>query len=245
MINLEGRRALVTGGSRGIGKAIVLKLCSLGCNVVFTYASNEEAALLTENESGNKAKGIKADAGSFEDAKTSFDFAISYLGGLDILVNNAGITRDNLIMRMSEEEFDSVITANLKSVFNYSKLAVSTMMSQRKGSIINITSVVGITGNAGQSNYAASKAGVAGFTKSLAKEVASRNITVNAIAPGFISTDMTGKLKENQKEVLMSLIPLKKFGEPEYIADAVAFLASDSAKYITGQILSVDGGMTM
>jgi 3-oxoacyl-[acyl-carrier protein] reductase len=247
-MNLKDKRVLVTGGTRGIGKGIVLDMASRGCSVVFTYHSSEEAAKQVEeagNELGGKVFGIKADAAIFSDAEKSLAFALEKMGGLDILVNNAGITKDNLLMRMGEADFDAVIAANLKSVFNYTKLAVKPMMGQRYGRIINITSVVAIIGNAGQANYVASKAGVIGFTKSAAKELASRNITVNAIAPGFISTDMTEKLNEKQKEAILNQVPLKKIGEPEDIAKAVAFLASDDARYITGQVLSVDGGMAM
>jgi 3-oxoacyl-[acyl-carrier protein] reductase len=247
-MNLKGKRALVTGGSRGIGKAIVLEFASRGADVVFTYNSSTEAAESLENKAavhGVKIYGIRADAALSESAEKSLNFTLEKLGGLDILVNNAGITRDNLLLRMSEEDFDKVISANLKSVFNYTKAAIKPMMSQRYGRIINITSVVGIIGNAGQTNYVASKAGVIGFTKSAAKEFASRNITVNAVAPGYIGTDMTDKLNEKQREAIISMIPLKKIGTPEDVARLVTFLASDEASYITGQVISVDGGMAM
>ncbi len=248
MIDLKDKRALVTGGTRGIGKGIVLKLAEAGAGVVFTYASSESLAKALEDEAAAKGYtvyGIKADAGKFSDAEASVNFTVEKLGGLDILVNNAGITRDNLLMRMSEEDFDSVLTANMKSVFNYTKLAIKPMMSQRYGKIINITSVVGLMGNAGQANYAASKAGMIGFTKSIAKEVASRNINVNAIAPGFITTDMTDKLNDKQKEALLNIIPLKRMGSSDDIANAVVFLSSSLSDYITGQVLTVDGGMVM
>ncbi len=245
---LKDRVALVTGGSRGIGKAIVKALAEAGAKVVFTYVSSEERAKQMEEEflaQGLTVSGFKADASSFAQAENCINFVLEKYQRLDILVNNAGITRDNLLMRMTEEDFQVVIDSNLKSVFSYTKLALKPMMSQRFGKIINISSVVGLNGNAGQSNYVASKAGVIGFTKSIAKEVASRNITVNAIAPGFIDTDMTGKLNEKQKETIVSQIPLKKIGKPEDIAHSVVFLSSDHANYMTGQTLVVDGGLVM
>jgi 3-oxoacyl-[acyl-carrier protein] reductase len=245
---LENKRAIVTGGTRGIGKAIVLELASQGCNVVFTYSSSSEAAANIEAMStglGVKLLGIQADASRFSEAEKTINFSLEKLGGLDILVNNAGITRDNLILRMKEEDFDQVIAANLKSVFNYSKLSVKPMMAQKYGKIINISSVVALIGNAGQANYVASKAGIIGLTKSLAREFGSRNITVNAIAPGYVSTDMTEKLNEKQKEALINQIPLGKIALPEDIAKAVSFLSSSDADYITGQTLVVDGGLTM
>jgi 3-oxoacyl-[acyl-carrier protein] reductase len=247
-MNLTDKVALVTGGSRGIGKAIVEALAAAGAKVVFTYVSSEERAKQMEADAAAKNQvvfGFKANAESFSDAEACFNFVLEKFQRLDILVNNAGITRDNLLMRMTEADFDAVINANLKSVFNYAKLAMKPMMGQRSGKIINISSVVGINGNPGQANYVASKAGVIGFTKSVAKEVASRNITVNAIAPGFIGTDMTSKLNDKQKEAITGQIPLKKIGAPEDIANAVLFLASDMANYITGQTLVVDGGLVM
>lgn len=247
-MNLTDKVALVTGGSRGIGKAIVEALAEAGAKVVFTYVSSEERAKQMEADAAAKNQavlGFKANAESFADAEACFNFVLEKFQRLDILVNNAGITRDNLLMRMTEADFDAVINANLKSVFNYAKLAMKPMMGQRSGKIINISSVVGINGNPGQANYVASKAGVIGFTKSVAKEVASRNITVNAIAPGFIGTDMTSKLNDKQKEAITGQIPLKKIGAPEDIANAVLFLASDMANYITGQTLVVDGGLVM
>jgi 3-oxoacyl-[acyl-carrier protein] reductase len=247
-MKLQNKKALVTGGTRGIGKAIVLELAKNGCDVVFTYQSSDDAAKLVENEAaafGIKAFSFKANASSFSEAEKTVSFTLEKLGGLDILVNNAGITKDNLLLRMTEEDFDKVISANLKSVFNYTKAVVKPMMSQRFGRIINISSVVGIIGNPGQANYVASKAGVIGFTKSTAKEFASRNITVNAVAPGFISTDMTGSLNDKQKEAILSVVPLKRIGTPEDVAKVVSFLASPDADYLTGQVISVDGGMAM
>ncbi len=247
-MNLKNKIAIVTGGSRGIGRAIVLELAERGCNVVFTYNSNEQAAKEVEtlaNEKGVKAIAVKADAASFTEAEKVVQTAIENFSGVDILVNNAGITKDNLLLRMSENDFDSVINANLKSVFNYTKAALKPMMSKRYGKIINLTSVVGIIGNPGQSNYVASKAGVIGFTKSAAKELASRNINVNAVAPGLILSDMTSALNEKQKEAILTNVPLKREGKPEDIAKTVAFLSSPDSDYITGQVISVDGGMAM
>lgn len=247
-MNLKGKKAVVTGGSRGIGKAIVFELASKGCDVVFTYHSNEEAAKQVENgvkETGVSVFGYKADASSFEESQKVIDFAVEKMGTVDILVNNAGITKDGLLMRMSEDDFDSVISANLKSVFNYTKAVMKPMMKQRYGRIVNLSSVVGIIGNPGQANYVASKAGVIGMTKSNAKEFASRNITVNAVCPGFVETDMTNKLNEQQKEAMLKMIPLARFAKSEDIAKVVSFLVSDSADYMTGQIIAVDGGMVM
>jgi 3-oxoacyl-[acyl-carrier protein] reductase len=247
-MKLKDKKAVVTGGTRGIGKAIVLELAASGCDVLFTYNSSEEAAKNLEEEAGKfgtKIFSLKADASLYGEAEKTVNFVLEKFGRLDILVNNAGITKDGLLLRMSEEDFDKVISANLKSVFNYTKIAVKPMMNQRSGKIINISSVVGLIGNPGQANYVASKAGVIGFTKSTAKELASRNITVNAIAPGFISTDMTEKLNDKQKEAITSQIPLKRIGSPEDIAKVVSFLASSDADYITGQVISVDGGMVM
>ncbi len=250
----KSKRAIVTGGTRGIGRAIVRELAARSCcgvlfsDVAFIYNSCDECAEEIQNEIGSldtKIYAFKADASSFEEAQATIDEAIKDLGGVDILVNNAGITRDNLLLRMSEKEFDDVININLKSVFNYTKAVLKPMIAQRYGRIINIASVVGIIGNAGQANYAASKAGVIGFTKSTAREVASRGITVNAVAPGFIETDMTAKLNEKQREALMNTIPMQRLGTPEDIAKVVGFLSSDEASYITGQVIAVDGGMTM
>lgn len=252
-MNLKGKKAIVTGGSRGIGRAIVDELASLGCNIVITdiafgEETPESTAEIIKKEIGNSDVDIyafQADATSFEDAQASFDFAIEKMGGVDILVNNAGITKDNLLLRMSEEDFDTVIQVNLKSVFNYTKAALKPMMKQRFGKIVNIASVVGLIGNPGQANYVASKAGVIGMTKSNAKELASRNINVNAVAPGFIQTAMTDKLTDDQKETLLSLVPLKRMGLPNDVAKVVAFLSSEYSDYMTGQVLTVDGGMVM
>ncbi|MGA7722588.1 MAG: 3-oxoacyl-[acyl-carrier-protein] reductase [Ignavibacteriaceae bacterium] len=245
---LKNKKAIVTGGTRGIGKAIVLELASKGCDVVFTFQNSIEAAKLVENEAekfGVKLFGLQADASKFSEAEKTVNFTLEKLGGLDILVNNAGITKDNLIVRMSEEDFDKVISANLKSVFNYTKAVAKHMIGQRTGRIINISSVVAIIGNPGQANYVASKSGVIGLTKSNAKELASRNITVNAVAPGYISSDMTEKLNDKQKESIINNIPLKRIGSPEDVAKVVSFLASPDAEYLTGQVISVDGGMAM
>jgi len=245
---LKNRKAIVTGGTRGIGKAIVLELASKGCDVVFTFQSSVEAAKLVENEAekyGVKIFGLQADASKYSEAEKTVNFTLEKLGGLDILVNNAGITKDNLLVRMSEEDFDKVIAANLKSVFNYTKTVARHMIGQRFGRIINITSVVAIIGNPGQANYVASKSGVIGLTKSNAKELASRNITVNAVAPGYISSDMTEKLNDKQKETIINTIPLKRIGTAEDVAKVVSFLASPAADYLTGQVISVDGGMAM
>lgn len=246
MIDLKDKRALVTGGTRGIGKGIVLRLAEAGAKVVFTYASSESLAKALEDEAaarGYTVYGIKADAGKFSDAEASVNFTIEKLGGLDILVNNAGITRDNLLMRMSEEDFDKVIEINLKSVFNMTKAVQKIMLKNRKGSIVNMSSVVGVKGNAGQANYAASKAGMNGFTKSIALELGSRNIRCNAIAPGFIETEMTAKLNEDVVKGWREAIPLKRGGTPEDVANVCVFLASDMSAYVTGQVINVDGGM--
>ncbi len=250
---LKDKRAIVTGGRRGIGKAIVKELLLQGCNVVFTDIVFQddnpelEATNMLEEFGLSEVKlfGFKADASSLNDAQATVDFAVEKLGGLDFLVNNAGITRDNLLIRMPEEDFDKVISANLKSVFNYTKCAVRPMMNQRFGKIVNIASVVGMMGNAGQANYCASKAGVIGITKSNAKEFSSRNINVNAVAPGFIETEMTKKLNEKQKEAMLSVIPLKRMGQPEDVANIVKFLLGPDSDYLTGQVIPVDGGMVM
>lgn len=247
-MKLLNKRAIVTGGTRGIGRAIVKELVLNGCNVVFTYFSSEESARSLENELTSdtvKVFGFKADASIFSAAEETVKFTVEKLGGVDILVNNAGVTKDNLLLRMTEQNFDSVINANLKSVFNYTKAILKPMLGQRCGKIVNISSVVGIIGNPGQANYVASKAGVIGLTKSNAKELASRNINVNAVAPGFIETDMTDKLNDQQKETILSNVPIKRFGKPEDVAKAVLFLCSSDSDYITGQVLTVDGGMVM
>ena len=243
---LEGKTAIITGATRGIGKGIALKLAEHGANVAFTYVSSEEKALTIEKELialGVKAKAYKSDASVMSDAEALVKDVNATFGGIDILVNNAGITKDNLLMRMSEEDFDRVMEVNLKSVFNMTKSVQRTMLKQRSGSIINMTSVVGVKGNAGQSNYAASKAGVIGFTKSIALELGSRNIRCNAIAPGFIETEMTEKLDEQVIADWRNTIPLKRGGTPEDVANVTAFLASNMSAYVTGQVLHVCGGM--
>ncbi len=244
---LDNTVALVTGGSRGIGKAIVYALADAGAKVAFTFKSSAQQSEEFVDELVRKGKRVvayQADAASTADAANLVAAVLKEFGRLDILVNNAGITKDGLLMRMSEEDWDNVIANNLKSVYNYTKAACRPMMSQRSGKIINITSIVGVTGNAGQANYSASKAGVIGFTKSIAKELGSRNITVNAVAPGYVETDMTGKLSDEQKKALTELIPLKRTATAAEIAHVVAFLASTNANYITGQVICVDGGMT-
>lgn len=243
---LENKTALITGATRGIGRGIALKFAEQGCNVAFTYVSNESKAIELENELikfGVKVKGFKADAGDYSLTEKVVDEIIKEFGNIDILVNNAGITKDGLLMRMTEAQFDEVIRANLKSVFNYTKAVQKFMLKNRKGSIINISSVVGIKGNAGQANYAASKAGIIGFTKSVALELGSRNIRCNAIAPGFIETEMTQALDEKVIEQWRQSIPLKRGGTPEDVANACLFLASDMSSYITGQCINVCGGM--
>ncbi|ABS34878.1 3-oxoacyl-[acyl-carrier-protein] reductase [Clostridium botulinum] len=243
---LEGRTAIVTGASRGIGRAIAKKLASMGANLVLNYRSSakEIDTLLEEiEEFGIETLVIQGDVSSFEDSKKIADEAKNKFGTIDILINNAGITKDSLILRMTEEDFDKVISVNLKGVYNCSKHIAPIMLKQRSGKIINISSVVGVAGNAGQCNYAAAKAGVIGITKSLAKELGSRGITVNAVAPGYIRTDMTDALPEKVKKSIEDLLPLKRLGTPEDVAEAVGFLASDKAAYITGQVIHVDGGM--
>jgi 3-oxoacyl-[acyl-carrier protein] reductase len=243
---LEGKNAIITGASRGIGKGIAEVFAKHGANVAFTYSSSAEAANQLEKELqelGVKAKGYKSDAADFSQAEELAKNVLEDFGSIDILVNNAGITKDNLLMRMSEEDFDKVIEVNLKSVFNMTKAVQRTMLKQRQGSIINMSSVVGVKGNAGQANYAASKAGMIGFSKSMALELGSRNIRTNVIAPGFIETEMTGKLDEKVVEGWREAIPLKRGGTPEDIANTCVFLASDLSAYITGQVISVDGGM--
>jgi len=245
---LQNKVALVTGASRGIGREIAKKFASHGANVAFTYWSNIEKGQALEAELaayGIKAKGYRSDAADFASAEQLVVDVVADFGTLDILVNNAGITRDTLLMRMSEEQWDEVLRVNLKSVFNLTKAASKPMMRAKNGSIINMTSVVGLMGNAGQANYSASKAGIIGFTKSIAKELGSRNIRSNAIAPGFIETEMTGELNEKAFEDWLKNIPLKRAGQGEDVANACVFLASDMSKYITGQTLQVDGGMLM
>ncbi|MDO6516856.1 3-oxoacyl-[acyl-carrier-protein] reductase [Zobellia uliginosa] len=243
---LEGKNAIITGASRGIGTGIARVFAENGANVAFTYSSSEAPALELEKELsglGVKAKAYKSNAASFEAAEQLVASVLEDFGGIDILINNAGITKDNLLMRMSEADFDSVIEINLKSVFNMTKAVQRTMLKQRKGSIVNMSSVVGVKGNAGQANYAASKAGMIGFTKSVALELGSRNIRCNAIAPGFIETEMTAKLDEKVVQGWREGIPLKRGGSPEDIANACLFFASDLSAYVTGQVLNVDGGM--
>lgn len=249
-MKLKGKNCLVTGGSRGIGSKIAKVLASYGANVGITYASSSDAASrvvdeILANHKDVKARAFQADAADLAKAEEVINTIVEEWGSLDVLVNNAGITRDNLILRMNEEQWDEVINTNLKSVFNYSKAAAKPMMRNRGGSIINISSVVGISGNAGQSNYAASKAGIIGFTKSYAKELASRNIRANVIAPGYIKTEMTEKLDDSVLEAIRQDTPLGRAGELEEIANVVAFLASDLSSYITGEVLKVDGGMAM
>ena len=244
---LEGKNAIITGASRGIGTGIAQVFARHGANVAFTYSSSEAPALALEKELsayGVKAKAYKSNAASFEDSEKLVAQVLEDFGGvIDILINNAGITKDNLLMRMGEDDFDSVIEINLKSVFNMTKAVQRTMLKQRSGSIINMSSVVGVKGNAGQANYAASKAGMIGFTKSIALELGSRNIRCNAIAPGFIETEMTDKLDAKVVQGWRDGIPLKRGGQPEDVANACLFLASDLSAYITGQVLNVDGGM--
>ena len=245
---LKGKCAIVTGAAKGIGKAIALKLASLGANIVLNYRSSEEKAIETENEIkafGVEVLRVKGDISNISDVENLIKSAKEKFGKIDIMVNNAGITKDTLILRMKEEDFNSVIDVNLKGVFNCLKTITPVMVKQREGKIINLSSVVGIAGNAGQVNYAASKAGVIGMTKSLAKEIGARGITVNAVAPGFIETDMTEVLGEKFKEETKKAIPLKRLGKPEDVANVVAFLASEDANYITGQVIQVDGGMVM
>ena len=244
----ENKVALVTGASRGIGRAIALKLAQDGFNVMINYAGNEEKALEIKAECealGVHAAVFQANIGNKEEVEALVKTAIDIFGAIDVLVNNAGITRDNLMLRMSDEDFDEVIDVNLKGVFYLTKAASKLMFKKRSGKIVNITSVSGVTGNVGQANYAASKAGVIGLTKTVAKELAPRGIQVNAVAPGFIQTDMTNVLSDDLKAKIQERVPLKRFGMPEDIANMVGFLASDHANYITGQVFHVDGGLVM
>ena len=247
-LSLEGKTALVTGGSRGIGRSIALTLADYGVDVAITFRSSTDAANEVKEEieaKGQKAKAIQADAVKLDSAEEVIAEITEDWDKLDILVNNAGITKDNLILRMSEEQWDQVIDTNLKSIFNYSKAAAKPMMRNRGGSIINISSVVGLNGNAGQSNYAASKAGIIGFTKSYAKELASRDIRANVVAPGYITTEMTDELDEELLDAIKEDTPLNRAGDAEEVATTVAFLASDMSSYITGETIRVDGGMAM
>ena len=243
---LDNKNVVITGASRGIGKGIAEVFARHGANVAFTYSSSEGPALELEKELsslGVKAKAYKSNAASFQEAEQLVASVLQDFDGIDVLINNAGITKDNLLMRMGEEDFDKVIEVNLKSVFNMTKAVQRTLLKQRSGSIINMSSVVGVKGNAGQTNYAASKAGMIGFTKSVALELGSRNIRCNAIAPGFIETEMTDKLDEKTVQGWRDAIPLKRGGSPEDVANACLFLASDLSAYVTGQVLNVDGGM--
>ena len=247
-MNQTGKVALVTGASRGIGKACAIHLADLGARVVVNYAHNRakaEQVVAEIREKGGEATAILADVSNQKDVEAMVKKAVETYGSLDILVNNAGINRDMLLLRMKEEDWDSVINTNLKGVFLVTKAAARYMMKQRQGRIINISSVIGITGNAGQANYAASKAGVIGFSKSIARELAARNILVNMIAPGFIDTDMTEELNDQAKEIILSKIPLKRSGKPEDVAYLAGFLASGESSYLTGQVIHVDGGMIM
>ena len=243
---LDHKVVIITGASRGIGKGVAEVFAKHGAQVAFTYSSSAESALALEKElmlHGVKAKAYQSDASSFEAAQTLVDEVIKEFGTVDVLINNAGITKDNLLMRMSEEDYDKVIEVNLKSVFNMTKAVQRVMLKNRAGSIINMSSVVGVKGNAGQSNYAASKAGVIGFTKSIALELGSRNIRCNAIAPGFIETEMTAKLSDDVVQGWRDNIPLKRGGSTDDVANACLFFASDLSAYVTGQVLNVDGGM--
>lgn len=242
---LDGKVAIITGATRGIGKGILESFVAQGAKVAFTYASSAEAAQQLEKEFEGKVKGYQSDASDFDAAQKLVDDVMTEFGQIDIVVNNAGITKDNLLMRMSYEDWRRVIQVNLDAAFNLTKAVLRPMLKQRKGSIINMSSIVGITGNAGQANYAASKAGLIGFSKSVAQELGSRNIRCNVIAPGFIETEMTAKLDEKVVEEWRQNIPLKRGGTPDDIANACVFLGSDMSAYITGQVLSVDGGMHM
>jgi 3-oxoacyl-[acyl-carrier protein] reductase len=246
---LEGKVAIVTGASRGIGEAIALKLAEHGANIAFTYVSSDDKAKALEERLqalGVKAKAYKSNAGVFEECEAMVTAAIKEFGTIDVCVNNAGISKDNLLLRMTPEQWDDVMTTNLKSVFNMTKQVIRPMMKARKGSIINMSSIIGMRGNAGQSSYAASKAGIIGFTKSMAHEVGSRNIRCNAIAPGFVETDMTHYLKEGEAAAaFLQKIPLGRFATAEEIADTTLYLASDMSSYVTGQVISVCGGLNI
>ncbi|MBS4056875.1 MAG: 3-oxoacyl-[acyl-carrier-protein] reductase [Bacteroidales bacterium] len=245
---LEGKVALITGGARGIGKALALRFAAEGAMVAVSDLHYDEQMQATENELmalGVKAKGYASNAASFDESEKLIEEVVKDFGRVDVLINNAGITRDNLLLRMSEQDWDAVMAVNLKSVFNLTKAVQKTMIKQKSGSIINMSSVVGVNGNAGQANYSASKAGMIGFTKSIAKELGSRNIRCNAIAPGFIETEMTHKLSDEVRQQWISTIPLRRSGKPEDVADVAVFLASSLSAYITGQVISVCGGINM
>jgi 3-oxoacyl-[acyl-carrier protein] reductase len=246
--DFHGSTVLVTGGTRGIGRALVEAFADAGADVAFTYrSSTDAAAALVEslNEQGTEALSLQGDVAELETAQSHVDAVTEEFGGLDVLVNNAGITRDGLMLRMSEEDWDAVLDTNLKGVFNFCKAAYMPMMRQQSGTIVNISSVVGTTGNAGQTNYAASKAGIVGFSKSLAKELGSRNVTVNVVAPGYVQTDMTDELDEETRSSILDAVPLDRLATPQEIAEAVLFLASPAAAYITGHVLHVNGGLSM
>jgi 3-oxoacyl-[acyl-carrier protein] reductase len=243
---LEGKTAIVTGASRGIGKAIAIKFAEEGCNIAFTDLFEDENMKITEaelNAMGVKAKGFASNAANFEDTDRVVSEIVAEFGAVDVLVNNAGITKDTLLMRMTEDQWDAVINVNLKSVFNFTKAAQKIMLKQKSGSIINMSSVVGVSGNAGQSNYSASKAGIIGFTKSIAKELGSRGIRSNAIAPGFIITEMTARIPEESRKLWEASIPMKRGGTPEEVAKTALYLASDLSSYVSGQVINVCGAM--
>ena len=243
---LEGKTAIITGASRGIGKAIAVKYAQEGCDVAFTDLFEDDNMKATEEELktyGVKAKGYASDASNFEDTDRVVNEIVNEFGRIDVLVNNAGITKDTLLMRMTEDQWDAVINVNLKSVFNFTKAVQRTMLKQRSGSIVNLSSVVGVSGNAGQANYSASKAGIIGFTKSIARELGSRGVRSNAIAPGFIITEMTGKIPEDARKAWEASIPLKRGGTPEEVAGVATFLASDLSSYVSGQVIPVCGAM--
>ena len=247
-LDLSGKNALVTGGTRGIGRAIVEALARAGANVAFTYRSSAETAeaLRADLEAGGATVlALQSDAADFDAAQAAVQAVLDAWGSLDVLVNNAGVTRDNLLIRMSEDDFDAVIGTNLKSVFNLCKAAYRPMMKQRGGAVVNISSVVGVMGNAGQANYAASKAGIIGFTKSLARELGGRGVRANVVAPGYVATDMTDAMPEAAREAMTGSIPLGRTATPEDVANAVLFLASDAGSYVTGHVLHVDGGLAM